>query len=188
MSIVVGIVLVLSSSLLEYAYYMYFTKEFGESARMSLNSNAIQIFKDYFPIGVGFGKFGSWYARIKYSEHYYNYKMTHIYGLSPSMPFFATDTYWPSIIGETGFIGTGIFISIIIYIFKKIKRKYIRGNNIIEKCMCNFAILVLVQSIIESSSEAIFNNSPQFLVIAVAIGFALNTSCVDESNTRKNVR
>lgn len=171
---IIMVILVSCRSLLENTYILYFTNEVGESARKSLTINSLNILRDYFPIGVGFGKFASWYARINYSEHYYAYNMTGIYGLNPENAFFATDTYWPSVLGETGFFGTVIFITLFIFIYRTLRRRMKNKSVITQKKMILLAILVLIQSLIESTSEAIYNNPPQFIFVACILGFALS--------------
>lgn len=173
------IILFLAKDLLINTYYMYFTKTFGESARMSLTVNSIKIMKDYFPIGVGFGKFASWFARIHYSEYYYIYNMNSVYGLNPINPGFATDTYWPSIFGETGIIGTSIILIIFIIIYKEIRKKtyYIKQKY---NYIYIWAILVIIQSFIESTSEAIYNSSPQYIFIGVLTGISLGVTLKED--------
>lgn len=169
---IIFIVLIFCYDLLLYTYFQYFTNELGESSRRILTLNSLEIVRDYFPIGVGFGKFASWYARINYSEHYYAYNMTHVYGMNPDNAFFATDTYWPSILGETGFLGTVIFIVIFYFIYKGVNDKYKLQES--EKRIVLFSMFVLIQSIIESTSEAIYNNAPQFIFVSCILGVTLS--------------
>lgn len=166
-------IIIAAKDILINTYLMYFTNQFGESARQALTVNSINIAKDYFPIGVGFGKFASWYARINYSEHYYEYGMTYVFGLSPDNPFFATDTYWPSIIGEAGVIGTIVFIIIIISIYRKLRTMYNHSCTRQGKILITWAIFAMIQMLVESTSEAIFNNSPQFILISFLIGICM---------------
>ena len=127
--------------------------------------------KDYFPIGVGFGKYGSWNARKYYSEYYYKYNMTNVYGLTPDNAFFATDVFWGSIIGETGFIGTILYVFFLIYIFLLLKKNLNINNHI--SFYIYFGIFVLIQSIIESFGEQSFNSPPQYFFLAIVIGNAI---------------
>lgn len=162
-------------------YIRYFTNELGMSARQALTVKSFKIIQDFFPLGVGFGKFASFYSRIKYSEHYYNYNLDRVYGLKPNDPKFATDTYWPSIFGETGLVGSIIFISIFIiifvYLFIQLKKDILNKNN--NNNFSIFAMLVFIQSVVESSSEPIYNNSPQFIFIAFILGIVLFNSTFD---------
>lgn len=159
----------------------YFTDAEGNSARYALLSTSERIISDYFPMGVGFSQFGSWYARIDYSQYYYQYKLTGVYGLSPSNPMFATDTFWPSIFGETGALGTlcyfGVLIGLFFLLFRNYRATVARGAQVEQReyaqVLSLFAIFVLLQAVVESTGEAIFNGSPQNLFIGSVIGLAL---------------
>lgn len=94
-------------NVLENTYSLYFKSEQGTTARSALTETGYKIMNDYFPFGVGFGKFGTWYASENYSEYYYIYKINNIYGLQKSDSRYATDTFWPAIMGETGFFRYG---------------------------------------------------------------------------------
>ena len=170
--IIISILFVFKDLLID-TYIRYFTTQYGESARQSLTINSFNVLIDYFPLGVGFGKFASFYARKNYSEYYYQYNMEKIYGLEPHNPVFATDTYWPSIIGETGLIGTIIFVSIFIILYRSLMKKI--NKKSLNNAYNLFAMFVFIQSLVESTSEPIFNNAPQFILIAFIIGiFLLN--------------
>lgn len=155
-------------------YNLYFTDSNGMSARQALNVNSIKIMQDYFPLGVGFGKFGSWYARIYYSEYYYIYNMNNIYGLRPDAPGFATDTFWPSILGETGFLGSIVYIIMLIFIFVTLRKKYNNQTDNISKEYNLLAMLALLQTICESFGEPSFNSPPQYIFVGIIIGIALS--------------
>ena len=179
---VIAVILFGSRNILLNAYSLYFTQDNGISARQALTTTSFNIMKDYFPIGVGFGKYGSWYARQNYSEYYYKYEISHVFGMSPDNPAFATDTYWPSIIGETGLIGTSIYIYIILFIYITISKNIkVYKNNLIFF----WGKLVLIQTLLESSSEQIFNNSPQYIVIIIILAWALSYKevVIDEKNS-----
>lgn len=159
------------------------------SARYVLLNRSLNILWDYFPFGVGFGKFGSWYARVNYSEYYYKYDCDKVYGLEPSNPKFATDTFWPSVIGETGIFGTIIYIYFLVYVIKnqlKIISDYTKSA--FARGVAHFGFLVLVQSIVETMGEAAFNSSPQNIFVGFMVGLALcmglkknnETQCVFE--------
>lgn len=168
----------LSWNFLYSTFSMYFTNIGGTSARFALLNASIQILKDYFPLGVGFSKFGSYYAAVNYSEYYYKYNLDWVYGLQPNAIFFGTDTFWPAIIGETGILGAILYILIIILLFKFLynrlkKGYYLEYEDKIKKSVILFAILVLLQALVESLGEPIFNSSPQNICIGISIGIGI---------------
>ena len=144
------------------------------TARYVLLNRSFQIAADYFPVGVGFGKFGSWYARIRYSEYYYKYDCTTVYGLQPEDPRFATDTFWPAVLGETGVIGLLVYLILLGTMGVRLL-KTARANwaGAFAKSTALFGFLTLVQSLAESMGEAAFNSSPQNIFLGAAVGLGL---------------
>ena len=87
-------------------------------ARYQLSRKAFQIANNNFPLGAGFGTFGTQASRVYYSDIYYQYGLSSVYGLRPSDPKYVTDQYIFGIIGQFGYIGT-ICVSFIIYLLYK---------------------------------------------------------------------
>ena len=172
--IVVGIFITFRG-VLENTYKLYFTSTQGTTARGALNDTGVKIMKDYFPLGVGFGKYGTWYASKNYSEYYSKYGISNIYGLKKGESKYATDTFWPAIMGETGAVGLVIYVLILGYIIKMLlsynKIKQIKSN---DKVFLASAILMLTLLIIESFGEASFNFSPKNIIAGLFIGISLN--------------
>lgn len=161
-------------SIINETYKLYFTDEYGVSARQALKDASYKIAKDYYPLGVGFGKYGSWYARVYYSEYYYKYNLNHIYGLTPSDPGFATDVFWPSILGETGIIGITLYVYILFILFKKMIKFYNKTKDKQVKTYVLFSSLSLIQSLCESLGEPSFNSPPQNIFLGLFIGISLS--------------
>lgn len=115
------------------------------SVRGTLLTTGIKIAKDYFPIGSGFGTFGSDTSRKIYSPIYFIYEINKKYGLSRKWPAYITDSHWASIIGETGVIGTSIYICILYLISKQI---FENGKKFINKIsICSLWVYGLMSSI-----------------------------------------
>ena len=82
------------------------------SARSRLAAGGSQIANEYFPLGVGFGRYGSATAADYYSPEYLKLGFDHIRGISnePGMGKYLNDTQWPALLGETGWLGTIAFV------------------------------------------------------------------------------
>ncbi|MBN8048017.1 hypothetical protein J0A94_09220 [Paraclostridium bifermentans] len=85
-----------------------------DSARGTLYKVSWKIAKDFFPLGSGFGTFGTEFSRRNYSPLYYRYHISSKYGLSPEWPAYITDAHWAATLGETGFVGIFIYATICI--------------------------------------------------------------------------
>ncbi len=81
------------------------------SARSRLTAGGWQIAAQHFPLGVGFGRYGSATAADYYSPEYTKLGFEHIYGIGqgPEMGKYLNDTQWPALLGETGWLGTIAF-------------------------------------------------------------------------------
>lgn len=168
-------VILIFSDLIQRTFLQYLTSNDGDtSARFALLYNSFLIMRDYFPFGVGFGKYASWYARVNYSEYYYKYGMSTIYGLQPSNPKYATDTFWPAVFGETGVLGSIIYIFIM---FTVVLRLYKEARYVLDNKQNSFyelfGFFVIIQAFVESMGEPIFNSAPQNIFIAFVLGMSL---------------
>jgi hypothetical protein len=78
-----------------------------EPPRNRLLRTSLLVARDHFPLGAGFGRFGSAaaVAPYPYSPVYDDYGFWNVPGLSRDKPDFLRDTSWPAVIGETGFAG-----------------------------------------------------------------------------------
>lgn len=150
----------------QFAYY-YLELE-GTSARSALTLTSFEILKDYFPIGTGFGTYASSQASEHYSPVYIKYGLYDIHGLSASGASFGSDTFWPIIIGQTGFIGTICFIVVIGMLFLRILR--VRKISIPAYAAGIFMFMYLM---ISSTSEPAFHNSIS-IPLAMLLGYILS--------------
>ena len=129
-------------------------------ARNVLTMNSLNIAKDNFPIGTGFGTYASWASGESYSNIYYDYNISTTWGISPDFYEFIADTFWPMIIGQFGVLGLGIYIYILLRIYKNIM-----NNDNLDYYFGQ--ILTLLYLIILSMAEASF--SGQIVVVYMAL-------------------
>lgn len=175
----------------EKIYLYYFT--YTHNARAVLANVSLQILKDYFPIGTGFGTYASYAANAHYSAVYEKYGFltnycipiseaeaqayfdcglrNFVYQLKDNMGYvynelgpnsdFLNDTFWPIILGQTGFLGTVAYLMIMVLLFVKIWKLQSKHRNLFVGAM-----FILAYVLICSTSEPAFNN-------AVAIPLAM---------------
>jgi hypothetical protein len=80
------------------------------TARAKLYTAGEDIARNDFPLGAGFGRFGSYPSRTHYSPVYEEYGLSQQYGLSRAFPEYLDDTSWPSVMGETGLLGFAAYV------------------------------------------------------------------------------
>ena len=104
--------------------------------RQRLQAVSIEIARDNFPLGVGFGQFGSSPSveRGSYSPVYERYGLSQYYGFSPSdLPIhFATDTSWPGLLGEVGVVGflvfAGTILALTLLLYRRAKEDTVQSD------------------------------------------------------------
>lgn len=131
-----------------YKYYL----ENDSTARKVLTDDSILIAKKFFPIGSGFGSFGSSMAAQHYSKLYMKlgyYRMKGS-GLEEGGNFLS-DTFWPIVLAQSGWLGLISFclaiISMLIYIIQS------RKNDIYYFWV---AISIMAHEFITSFAESAF--------------------------------
>lgn len=135
-------------------------------ARGELTSTAILIARQSFPLGGGFATFGSAVTADPnyYSPLYYLYGLANIWGLEPDNILFISDTFWPVVLGEFGFLGLGLYVSalgLLMLICYRI------GPTVRIATLTAFGYLL-----ISSTSESTFFN-PQAICLAMCLGLML---------------
>lgn len=144
--------------------YLYFAKD--DSARSALLTTSFKIANDYFPIGTGFGTYGSHFSGENYSPVYKMYGLDKIWGLSEEQHPFISDSFWPMILGQFGYIGLILYIICIMLLYLKIQKEYTNEKRHIYVAK----IISLLYLLIASTAESAFV-SP--LAIPLAIILAL---------------
>lgn len=140
------------------------------SARSLLFWGAYNIAKEKIIFGVGYAMYGSSQAALVYSPIYVLNGFANRYGMTQTNIIFLTDSFWPIIIGQFGFIGLILFG---LFIFK-----FLRHIFWIKKIDYNLFITSLVLTsyllIMSFASTAFFN--PIAVPYAVILGMAFAES------------
>lgn len=140
----------------------YFLTTTRYSPRQIMFKDSITLAIDHFPLGTGFGSFGSTIADQYYSPIYTKLGYNNNYGMGADDSMFLTDNFWPEIIAQFGLIGLVIFISVVVCLLLY-SIKTLKGN-----VYAGFAMLmVLVNMLINSMAESSFFNPASFLLFII---------------------
>lgn len=142
----------------------YYLELSDESARARLTQTSFQILADYFPIGTGFGTYASHVAAEQYSPVYHMYGLSGVYGLSESYSSFASDTFWPIILGQTGLLGTVAYVFVLLLYFLRLQQIRKVSNQAYAAGIFAFCYLL-----VSSTSESAFCNGVS-IPIAMMLG------------------
>lgn len=147
--------------------YYYYVQGHGRYAKSIMTSTAFKIAKDYFPIGTGFGTFGSTYAKQIYSPVYYLYGIADNPELGVESKQYLTDLFWPILLGETGILGTILYCGLILLLFIQIQRVYFYNKKKYFLLIYMFVFMLMT-----TFSEAGFMQ-PMVMVFAFIMGTVL---------------
>lgn len=136
-------------------------------ARSVLLRYGLQTLKRYFPIGAGFGTYGSDIAAVHYSKLYSDYGFNAIYGMRPNEAYFLNDNFWPMIFGQFGIVGTIIQIYVL-FVFSKNVLDNTRSN--VYMYFSSFVALgFLLLSSVASKSYCEFSSICVFMLMGVLV-------------------
>lgn len=141
----------------------------GDSNRQQLYRAGFSIAADEFPLGGGFGRFGSATSTQYYSPLYDRYGLSSTYGLSRESNLTAQDTAWASIIGETGVLGTGAFVFALAFIGRALRRSARKGKGYRQGFATAGFCLVAV-AVLDGLALPVFSNSFYSLSVALVVG------------------
>lgn len=135
-----------------------------QTARYNLLYYGLVTLKNCFPIGAGFGAYGSAVAADHYSPLYVQYKFYNIFGLSADKLSFANDGLWGELFGQFGVLGTICFIAVFVIMF----------FGLYKKCKTNYAkfailyiALILTMGSIGTKTFMHFVIAPVFILLAL---------------------
>jgi hypothetical protein len=146
-------------------------------ARVALYMGSLAIARDYFPLGAGLGRYGSWISRENYSDLYHQYGLDRVHGLRPSNPRFVTDTFWPQVLGETGVVGTLCYATFILIVGLQVLRVARRVDLRPELAAVALGtVMIFGQTLAESLASAIFNSPSQIYLVMLVVGGLLSVT------------
>lgn len=151
------------------AYYVTGMRNSSDKARpMSYKTARKIIFEDYIPFGSGLGTFGTAAAAKEYSPLYYKYNLNRIWGLTPDLPMFVADAFYPSL-AEYGIVG--------VFLFLAFWRRRIREAQKIPNMPCyQMAFMCILALALESTADTSYLSGKgmgYFMILAICLNSAI---------------
>jgi hypothetical protein len=184
--VIVGLVAMLAATVL--APYLgglwaFTVREYAtdpySTARFALHYTSVLIAADNFPFGTGLASFASHASRVFYSDVYYHYGLTNVWGLSPQFPEFITDTFWPMVLGEGGVAALvaylGFFVALGSQFWHGAKQADISREH---RFLLLAACFLLVGSISESTSSHVYDSTMQSALVMIPVGMCWSAIAV----------
>ena len=146
------------------------------TARSNFLRYGIYTMQRYFPLGSGFATYGTDSAVKYYTKLYVEYGFKYVYGLNPSNPMFAHDTYWPAIMAQFGVVG---LIAMIILIWKLCMDMMRRTNG--DRYSHWIILFVCITQVTSSIATATF-----FHFVTVSLFFIIPLAFSNEEEEKNN--
>jgi hypothetical protein len=176
--VLAGLVLLPIGVLLSWdALYNFIGKDlqayvFETSARSTISLGSLDVAAQYFPFGAGFGRYGSFIAAANYSPEYSVRGFESVYGLGSGdgEGDFLTDTQWPAILGEAGWLGAICFLIGICRAAWVMLRRTSGTETAISRWVRVTGLGWLVLFLVESVAAPVFGSSPAYPFAFAAVG------------------
>jgi hypothetical protein len=137
----------------------------GDSAaRTVLTKDAATLAVERFPLGAGFGRFGSETASTTYSPEYVARNYPAIYGLGTTAKTgqFLVDTEWPALLGETGLVGAAAFLAGLAAVYRRSRALWRADGPALLRWVGLTTAGLVVVSLIESVATVVFTGPPAY--------------------------
>lgn len=134
------------------------------SPRAQMMTSAISEANENFPLGSGLGTLGGQAAVVYDSDLFYKHGFQHLWYFHHGL--FLTDTYWPKVFAETGWLGM-VFL-LLAYMYYPIK--YLGQSN--QLCFAGtYSFFAMTVLLINSFSAPAYNSVDLILMVLFLIGF-----------------
>lgn len=132
--------------------------------------DSIELAKNNFPFGTGFGTFASNVSATTYSKFYVELGYENIFGLSRENPWYVSDSFWPIVVAQGGFVAAILFVTVIVaFVFMVLR--YLREN----KYFLTVGLSVLTYLVISTLAEPAFFHPtvwPLFVIIGMVVCYS----------------
>jgi hypothetical protein len=162
-------------------YQDYFVRS-TEVPRVLLYKGAVEISERYFPLGAGFGRWGSEPAIRDYSPEYVSRGFESVYGFernSTAESNFARDKFWPIPLGETGVVGLVCYLGALLAIARAFRRS-LRVEASLPRALGLVGGGWFVMLMTESIAAPVFTGPPIFPWLFVLAGITAAVSQLHE--------
>lgn len=150
--------------------YYFFSSIQSDSARYQLLVKSIQVANDHFPFGSGFATYGSYYSALYYSPLYERYGLSTVWGLGPKFSSFISDSFWPMVLGQFGWLGLICYGAALLALFMRIQKM-----RACSKAFYVSGLSLLAHLLITSTGESAFVH-PLAMPLAIWMGVLIQAS------------
>lgn len=137
----------------------------GDTARGFLLTSSFEVANGAFPLGTGFGTYGSDVTKEAYPSLYTMLGFQNVYGLTSSNPIYLADMFYPTVIAQFGWIGLILFFIILVELFIDVT-KVSQANGVFFWSAVSIPIYLIIASTSESS---FFSSYSVYLALCLVV-------------------
>lgn len=157
----------------------------GETPRSLLLQTGVKIATEHFPLGAGFGTYGSGINRSFYSPLFYKYRLFTTWGLSEEKDDFTNDAFWPHVMGETGVMGFILYLIILWILISTTTRMIKTVSNMEWKAFALGTFMMLLVSIMESTKATFYEGTLWTYLYFGGAGICINWITTNSATCEK---
>ncbi len=135
--LIFAVLIVFAAGWQDFSYY-YIDGIKYNYARAMMMMSSLKIARDYFPMGTGFGTFGSYMAGKYYSPLYYIYGLSKHHELGVQNQMYMYDNGVAPILAENGIMGTLLVSLLLFFLYGAIQKI---GHNDRRRAMALFSVI-----------------------------------------------
>lgn len=145
-----------------------------DSARSMLTEGGVTVAAQYFPLGAGFGQYGSATAADQYSPLYFALGFDDRFGLGPGPDSgqFLNDNQWPAIVGEAGWFGAAFFTIGLACMLVCLLRRTSADEDVLVRWLRITGVGWMILLVVESVASPVFVSPPSFPFVFGAAAIA----------------
>jgi hypothetical protein len=166
------------ATIVSFTYDEYFGGS-TEVARTMMYRDSLTLANESFPGGVGLGRFGGHVAFTEYSPLYYELGYHRVYGLVPGEGGYVTDTFWPALLGQSGWFGAGAYLTGLaaLGLFGwRASRDVAAERRLLGLVTVGWSTVYLVESV----ASPVYSSPPAFALLFAAAGMLVGLKSTDD--------
>ena len=148
--------------------YVEYLQAANKAARTMLYLGSLQVAVAHGALGAGFSQYGGFIAGVNYSPIYSDLGFEKVWGLQPGGAYL-TDTFWPAILGETGFLGTAGLVAALVVLALR-GRVLVRTDDPYLRWLGYVGIGWSLEYAFESVASAVYSSPPTYLLLFTVLG------------------
>lgn len=158
-----------AAALIGYDQFSYYFSLDG-AARNELTRVGVMVANRFFPFGSGFATYASNITADNgyYSPLYYQYGLYTVDGLTPGKVTFLSDTFWPIVFGQFGWIGFFLFCLMLLFLALFAYRACETSGQRLACILC--FVYLLISS---TAGSAFFHPTAVYLACCLGLVFAV---------------